>query len=448
MTKKSGIFAVVVALAIVLPFVGLLASHAAAGEHSTATTARSRTIAVLAASRGHQLVFTATVARRRRRTPPSAPTVFDAAPRTPRTSTTVLKRCSTATCTTRRSRHAGRRSARRLELRPTRSTRRTIPRLGLRSSRAPSALDGTGTATAVQPRGHAQSPGTFVRRGTSSPALTGINDPYPGESLRAVHSRQSRLRAWSNRHGPSDLRDATAAGVKPSGTVATVSTTATGSSSSPPTASASAQSDSDGLTVTYVGVGMCSLTASVMAGTIDGAAAASTSPQAFSVGQGDRNGHAATISNRPAARARHLLGVPASRASVQHERRRDEVDHFEYDNRVRRHQWPERDVFAGAGECALTGTCGNGSRFTFAAGRHCSELHRGTGGHPHHTDHHGRADERNLRCGASRQPSAPTAMAQSRSPQVLRRSALRAALVVSYVGIGTCSLNAQVAAGR
>ncbi len=98
-----------------------------------------------------------------------------------------------------------------------------------------------------------------------------------------------------------------------------------------------------------------------------------------------------------------------------------------------------------AGTCTLTAQTAATTNFAAASGS--PQSFTVAPGDPRRPDHHEHARQRDLRRGLHGDPSAPTGdgtqSVTSNTPDVCSTSGL----AVTYVGVGTCSLSAQVAPG-
>ena len=115
-----------------------------------------------------------------------------------------------------------------------------------------------------------------------------------------------------------------------------------------------------GLVVTYVTAGTCTLTAQTAAST--DYAAASGSPQAFTIGQVTPT--APTITNLPASPT--WSGGRLHRSAQRQRQRRHPIGHFEHDRRLHR-QRPRRHLRA-AGTCTLTAQTAESTDYAQAIG--------------------------------------------------------------------------------
>ena len=303
---------------------------------------------------------------------------------------------------------------------------------GTASSAGTVTLDGTGTVPQSNPEGPLNAGNySFDAIFTSS---DGINDP----SLASPCEPFTVAKATPSMPTVSDLpAGATAVG---GSFLATVSTTGDGIKFVTSNSLGVCTVGPDGLTVTYVGVGMCSLTASVMAGTNYGAAAA-TSPQTFSVGQGTAT--APTISNVPGTGAATFGGTGfTASVSTNGDGTKSITSSTTTVCAVGTNGLSV--TYAGAGECTLTAHVATGANFLAADGTAQSfTVGQATPTTPTIT---GAPTSGIFGGGFTATVSTNgdgTKSVTSSTPTVCSTSGV----IVSYIGIGACSLNAQVAAG-
>jgi hypothetical protein len=197
----------------------------------------------------------------------------------------------------------------------------------------------------------------------------------------------------------------------------------------------------DGLTVTYVGVGTCSLTASVMEGTNYGSLA-DTSPQTFSVGQGTAT--APTITNIPGTGAA-TFGGPGLTASVSTNGDGTKSVTSSTTSVCTVGNDGVSVTYAGAGVCALTAHVGTGANYLAADGT--AQIFTVAQAAPNTPTITNLPTSGTFGSGftatLNNNDSNGTQSVTSNTPTVCSTNGL----AVSYVGVGTCSLNAQVAAG-